>query len=205
MPELDQYSDTNSDARLANALKGDTITDEEGLSRAYDSDTNVFANGNTLYVAGSKNPFTTMQGVRDWYDDFTKIPFNNVEQSDRYQQVMKAISANPNLTQVVGHSLAGSVSLQLQKNMPSRIKFTRVYGAPVLDLIPKSTPVDRYRNLGDPVSILDRNANNSLKLNPLDSGSLTHDYKNIAKNFKSEGTDNVNGWKNQDGSISLIQ
>ena len=72
MPELDSNSDANSDARLLNALKGDTITDEEGLSRAYDSDDNVFANGNTLYIAGSKNPFTTAQGRRDWYDDFTK-------------------------------------------------------------------------------------------------------------------------------------
>ena len=103
------------------------------------------------------------------------------------------------------HSLPGSVSLQFQKNMPKRITSTRTYGAPVLDSIPKSTLVGRYRNLGDPFSILDRNANNSIKWNPLDSGSLTHDYKNIAKNFKSEGTDNVNGWKNQDGSISLIQ
>ena len=73
MPELDPNPDASSDARLANALKGDKITDAEGLSRAYDSDTNVYVNGNTLYIAGSKNPFSTTssQGRQDWYDDFT--------------------------------------------------------------------------------------------------------------------------------------
>ena len=76
-PELDPNSDASSDARLANALKGDKITDAEGLSRAYDSDSNYYANGDTLYIAGSKNPFSTTsnQGRQDWYDDFTKIPF----------------------------------------------------------------------------------------------------------------------------------
>ena len=81
----------------------------------------MYVNAHTIHVAGTKNPFTTKQCVRDWYDDFTKSTFNNVDESDRYQQVMKSISASPNITELVGgHSLAGSVSLQLQKNMPNR-------------------------------------------------------------------------------------
>ena len=45
--------------------------------------------------------------------------------------------------------------------------------------------VDRYRNWFDPVSVLDRGAKKSIKWNVLDSGSLTHDYSNIADNVKS--------------------
>ena len=85
----------------------------------------MYVNGHTIYIAGSKNPFTTKQGVRDWYGDSTKTPFwGNVEDSDRYQHVMISINTNPDITQAVGHSLAGPGSLQLQKNMPSRIKST---------------------------------------------------------------------------------
>ena len=44
---------------------------------------------------------------------------------------------------------------------------------------------DKYRNWFDPVSIFDRGAKTSIKWNVLDSGSLTHDYSNIADNVKS--------------------
>ena len=49
----------------------------------------------------------------------------------------------------------------------------------------ESENVDRYRNLVDPVSISDRGAKKSIKWNVLDSGSLTHDYGNIADNVKT--------------------
>ena len=49
----------------------------------------------------------------------------------------------------------------------------------------ESENVDRYRNWFDPVSIFDRGAKNSIKWNVLDSGSLTHDYSNIADNVKT--------------------
>ena len=55
-----------------------------------------------------------------------------------------------------------------------------------MDLLgPESENVDRYRNWFDLVSIFDRSAKKSIKWNVLDSGSLTHDYSNIADNVKS--------------------
>ena len=45
--------------------------------------------------------------------------------------------------------------------------------------------VDRYRNWLDPVSIFDRGAKQSVNWNVLDSGSLTHDYINIADNVRT--------------------
>ena len=87
---------------------------------------------------------------------------------------------------VVGHSLGGSVSLELQKNYPDRIKKGRTYGATVMDLLgSESENVDRYRKWFDPVSVFDRGAKKSIKWNVLDSGSLAHDYSNIADQVKT--------------------
>jgi hypothetical protein len=32
----------------------DDVSDSEGLTKAYNSDTNVYVNGDTLYIAGTK-------------------------------------------------------------------------------------------------------------------------------------------------------
>ncbi len=78
------------------------------------------------------------------------------------------------------------MSLELQKNYPDRKLKSRTYGAPVMDLLgSKSENVDRYRNWFDPVYVFDRGAKKSVKWNLLDSGSLTHDYSNIADNVKT--------------------
>ena len=42
---------------------------------------------------------------------------------------------NGEIGTVVGHSLGGSVNSELQKNYPSRIKKSRTYEAPVMDLL----------------------------------------------------------------------
>ena len=78
------------------------------------------------------------------------------------------------------------MSLELQKNYPGRKLKSRTYGAPVMDLLGSdSENVNRYRSWFDPVSVFDRGAKKSVKWNLLDSGSLTHDYSNIADNVKS--------------------
>jgi hypothetical protein len=96
---------------------------------------------------------------------------------------LKALKANPEIKRAVGHNLGGSVALELQKNYPDLE--SRTYGAPVWDPLMCDGQVDRYRNLGDPVSTFDRSATKSVKWNPFDSSSLTHDYGNIAYKFKS--------------------
>ena len=48
----------------------------------------------------------------------------------------------------------------------------------------ESENVERYRNWFDPVSIFYRGAKTHVTWNLLDSGSLTHDYSNIADNVK---------------------
>ena len=123
-----------------------------------------------MFIAGSHT-------ARDWFDDFTKVPaWGDVRDSERYQKTLEEFKNQGQIDTVAGHSLGGSVSLELQTNYPDRVKNSRTYGAPVMDLLgSESENVDRYRNWFDPVSIFDRGAKKSVKWNVLDSGSLTHD------------------------------
>ena len=75
---------------------------------------------------------------------------------------------------VVGHSLGGSVALELQKNFPDRKFKSNTYGAPVFSATASD---NRFRNYFDPVSILDRGAANSVNV-----GLNPHTYSNFEKN-----------------------
>ena len=129
--------------------------DETGLEKAYNNatSTGIYYDPQTRteYVKGSKT-------LRDWYDDVTKIPvYGNLQNSERYQQARDAYqrlqdAGNP-VDRVVGHSLGGSVALQLQKDLG--IPRSRTFGAPVLDLGGSSNVVNRYRHPFDPVSMFD--------------------------------------------------
>ena len=102
------------------------ITDSEGLSRAYNSPDSIYVDGNRMYISGTHN-------FRDVFDDITKIPFwGDVKNSERYQQAATALKDNPQVDTVIGHSLGGSVALEINKQNNNQFK-TRTYGAPVLD------------------------------------------------------------------------
>jgi hypothetical protein len=160
-------------------LRYDGITDSEGLRRAYDHG-DYYIHGKTMFIAGSHTQ-------RDWFDDVTKIPvWGDLRDSERYQKVQTKFEELDQIDTVVGHSLGGSVALELQKNYTDRKLKSRTYGAPVMDLLgSEAENVDRYRNWLDPVSVFDRGAKKSIKWNVLDSGSLTHDYSNIADQVKT--------------------
>ena len=70
---------------------------------------------------------------------------------------------------LVGHSLAGSVSLQLQKDNPGKYH-TTTYGAPVFSPLGFLSPSkDRFKHQPDPISIFDTAAQQApiWSLNPL--------------------------------------
>lgn len=120
------------------------------------------------------------------------LPFSNMgdlTKSERYIEAEKVLKANPNITRAVGYSMGGSVALELQKKYPQLQ--TRTYSAPVVDftnvISPKyETNQERYRNIGDPISMFDSGANSYLKLDFMDQPNLTHQYQNLANNFKPE-------------------
>ena len=202
-----------------NLASGDAITDKEGLQTAYNTDHNIYTNGDTLYIAGTQagklasgvlpwnwGSGNFSKGAGDVWDDVSKIPFwGDLTNSTRYKEAEAALKANPNIKRVIGHSLGGSVALELQKQYPKLE--SRTYGAPVWDPTGsdaknKST-VDRYRKYLAPVSIFDRSSNMTIKTNPLSSPSLTHAFDNIADQFKSGDPQHAHGYSNRDGSISL--
>ena len=205
-----------------NLAAGSNITDKEGLERAYTSPNNTYVIGDTLYIAGTQfgkflsgmipshwgsGEFSV--GSKDVWDDISKIPvWGDVKDSTRYKEAHTAFQANPNIKLVVGHSLGGSVALELQKQYPHLD--SRTYGAPVFDIFgkdarTKQSKIDRYRNYLDPVSIFDRSANDSIKTNILSSPTLTHAFDNLATNYTSRGATDAYGYKNADGSTSLTQ
>jgi hypothetical protein len=141
---------------------------EIGLNNAYNNINKVYVDGSTLYVAGTSN-------LKDVYDDISKIPFyGNLKDSTRYNQAKTALDSNPNVNKIIGHSLGGSVALQLQKD--NNKYETTTYGAPVLQINPFITG-NRYRFKNDPISMLDNGAItvNTFKLNP-------HSYSNFELN-----------------------
>ena len=134
--------------------------DEEGMNAAYGYRSYPGAaydeNTQTLYVAGSDS-------WRSWYDDFRNIPaWGDLKDSERYKQAERAyedLTRNQGkyVRRVVGHSLGGSVALELAKN--KGIEVSRTFGAPVLDPNPfHRGNVERLRHPLDPVSVLDRGA-----------------------------------------------
>ena len=93
---------------LQRATKAEPLEDREGLQRAYQQG-DSYTRGDTMYVAGSHT-------ARDWYDNFTKIPFwGDLRGSHRYKQADRMLNANPQVHNIVGHSLGGAVVHELQK------------------------------------------------------------------------------------------
>jgi hypothetical protein len=132
------------------------ITDKQGLDEAYASEAKVHVNGSTLYVAGTSNE-------RDAWDDL-KIPIQKTAFAKRYQDADAVLKENPQVTNLVGHSLGGSAVLELQKNHTEKTFKTNTYGAPVASITtPDNIDNHRYRNYGDPVSMFDRGAESNLK------------------------------------------
>ncbi len=113
-----------------------------------------------MYVAGTSS-------LGDVVDDLA-LPFGLTKGTQRYSDAERVLQANPKIRRVVGHSLGGAVSLELQRARPELE--TRTYGAPVVSM----TKGERYKSAGDPVSFLDFGAKTTLptSLNP-------HSYQDI--------------------------
>ena len=123
-----------------------------GLENAYAAGpTSYDPSTHSLYIKGT----TT---ARDAWDDVTKIPFGDTARSERYEQAHKSYSdlmyQHKPVDRLVGHSLGGSVALELAHQLRRVGKHvqTRTFGAPVLDLAPRvgGHKPERYRHPFDP-------------------------------------------------------
>lgn len=114
-----------------------------GLSRAYSSADGTYLDHDVLYVAGTRS-------FKDAVGDLL-IPMGLVDQHHRYRAAAKVVHNN-DVSQVVGHSLGGSVALALERDQPTLHATT--YGAPTM----LRGPGDRHRDLFDPISMFDLTA-----------------------------------------------
>jgi hypothetical protein len=126
--------------------------DDMFLQKAYEREDGLYRQGNTLYIAGTKS-------FGDMRDDLL-IPFHQTYRSQRWQDASKYVKEHTGVTTLVGHSLGGSVALDLQQHMMRthhRPMESRVYGTPAVSMGGEGN-VQRYRHPLDPISIFDRGA-----------------------------------------------
>ena len=103
--------------------------------------------------------------------------FGDLTTTTRYNAAEKALKYNPNIQRAVGDSLGGAVALERQKH---RLELkVRAYGAPVINLKGAIQPTwnantERYRNLGDPISMFDSSAHTAIYPKFYDQPALTH-------------------------------
>ena len=159
-----------------------TISDAQGLEKAYEQPNKIYIHNNKMYIAGTSS-------WQDVWDDL-KIPFHLTKYSQRYEDAEKLLKEHPEVDNLVSHSLGGAVSLELNKNNNNKYD-TTTYGAPVFQMDDKKGK--RYRHTLDPISGLDRG---SITV-PLDIDELLNPYSaplidifNPFKNHSYEGYGN---------------
>jgi len=167
--------------------------DEKGMDAAYGYKSFPGAaydeNTGTLYVAGSDS-------WESWLHDDPEIPFGKTSDSTRYKQAERAYDdlttkyGKP-VNRIVGHSLGGSVALELAKN--KGIEYSRTFGAPVVDLNPfQRGSVERYRHPIDPVSLFDRGATwGGIMTNPHSYGGFKSFDAPVQKPIRGLGLDHM--------------
>ena len=110
-----------------------------GLDKAYASNKSTYIDGDTLYIAGTKSS-------KDWYDNFTKLPFGLTKHADRYKDAENALKENPQIKNLVTHSLGSSVGVELTKQHPDKqLELKALYGSPFVDFTGQKHE-NRYRH-----------------------------------------------------------
>ena len=184
--DFEPYEAPNTRSKIHNEVSQELSnneyipTDTYGLKRAYEDPNGIYRDGETLYIAGTKDPI-------DFWDDL-KLPFYQTRNTKRYKDVDNFIQdyaididgkKNYGIKNIVSHSLGSAVGQQINDDY-GNIFQTRNYGAP---FVSRQKPDETGQNLrirgsNDVVSMFDRGAITIPKgsLNPLDN----HSYADIA-------------------------
>ena len=163
-------------AEERNVGNKEAIEDRRGLWNAYSSPTGLYKTGKTLYISGTGGKDGSIN--RDIMDDLLLVPTRNVHHSEKYKDTMKEINESPEVTRLVGHSLASAVKNKINQEQPNRFH-TTTYATPTIKPKRKGKQDPRridLRNPTDIASILDGYAITSdlKEPNPL----MSHSYIN---------------------------
>ena len=156
------------------------LEDRAGLKNAYDSPSGLYKTGKTLYISGTTGKDGSI--TRDILDDLIHLPSRGAERTEKYKDVMKMLEQSPEVSRLVGHSLASAVINRINELQPNKFE-TTTYATPAVKpkRKGKQDPHRRdFRNPNDPVSVLDGYAITSSfdDPNPL----TAHGYMNFAGN-----------------------
>eukprot|EP00438_Fugacium_kawagutii_P004179 Skav215911 [mRNA] locus=scaffold226:34146:36774:- [translate_table: standard] len=160
-----------------NIANKEKMEDRWGLTNAYRSPSGIYRSGKTLYISGTGGKDGDF--VKDWIDNFTKLPFRNAHHTQKYRDAMDALKKNPDVTRLVGHSLASAVINKVNEEQPQRFN-TTTYATPTITKKRHGKQDPRrldFRNHNDIVSIFDGYAetSNFSDRNPI----IAHTYKNF--------------------------
>ena len=134
---------------------------EINMVKAYASPEGYYKDNNKLYIAGTRD----IQDVLDW----VKIPLGTFKNSKIYKNIEPVFKEDSKIDTVIGHSAGGSASLELEKNYPDRNITSITYNAPVFErlnpekIFNEDKKPMRFAVSGDPVSMLDMNAQTTFK------------------------------------------
>ena len=154
---------------------------EDGLAKAYAHDSGLHHEGNTLYIAGTRN----LRDVSQW----PLIPFQKTKHSDIYKRMDDYLSRNPDINTLIGHSAAGAAVLEKAKHDK---KYTTItYGSPTFntDMFSKQNVIriiNRHANMFDPVALLDTGSNRSFIPRSLNPHSASSAYRRNNNMFNDD-------------------
>ena len=158
------------------------LEDRAGLKNAYDSPSGLYKTGKTLYISGTTGKDGSI--TRDILDDLIHLPSRGAERTEKYRDVMDMLNKSPEVSRLVGHSLASAVINRINELQPNRFQ-TTTYATPAVK--PKRKKGEKqdprrrdFRNPNDPVSILDGYAITSSFDDP--NPIVSHGFSNFAGN-----------------------
>eukprot|EP00438_Fugacium_kawagutii_P011665 Skav232199 [mRNA] locus=scaffold3716:120973:123676:- [translate_table: standard] len=171
-------------AEERNVGNKEAIEDRRGLWNAYSSPSGLYKHGKTLYISGTGGKDGSI--TRNIMDDLLLLPTRNAHHTEKYRDAMKEIDESPEVSRLVGHSLASAVIKKINQEQPNKFH-TTTYATPTIKKKRHGKQDPRrldYRNPTDVISILDGYAetSNLKEMNPL----MSHSYINFEGNETSQ-------------------
>ena len=105
--------------------------DVKGLDAAYSNINGITRIGNTLYIGGTGAKNGAGHLADDMISDLFFIPTRNVHLSERYKDAMEELRKHPDVSRIVGHSLAGAMAREINRRSGNRYA-TTVYSSPLI-------------------------------------------------------------------------